>query len=268
MISFDQVLLLEERVESAVKKIEQLNAENAALRAKVAELSNALNAKSEQFSSFQSDQSKIEEGILKALSRLNAVENVVLQASGAAQSVSVSSEHIASEQTRSESVTSTQTQPVAEPVQVVQGNVPEPKEPVTAALSQDTKQVQGVPVQNAVPSFDSMNVSEPGKENMERQAEPVSSEENVQNQHLPQEIDVPVERLAPNTSVLGQDEAGSAGSESIPSDVGFEYGESDPSVSKRSDVFQQAAVAKPVGQNARIEADSQSQSAQPMFDIF
>ena len=83
MISFDQVLLLEEKVESAVKKIEQLNAENAALRAKVAELSNALEAKSEQFSSFQSDQSKIEEGILKALSRLNAVENVVLSASTA-----------------------------------------------------------------------------------------------------------------------------------------------------------------------------------------
>ena len=85
MISFDQVLLLEEKVESAVKKIEQLNAENAALRSKCAELSNALNAKSEQFSSFQSDQSKIEEGILKALSRLNAVENVVLQAASAAQ---------------------------------------------------------------------------------------------------------------------------------------------------------------------------------------
>ena len=80
MISFDQVLLLEEKVESAVKKIEQLNAENAALRSKCAELSNALEAKSEQFSSFESNQSKIEEGILKALSRLNAVENVVLQA--------------------------------------------------------------------------------------------------------------------------------------------------------------------------------------------
>ncbi len=98
MISFDQVLLLEERVESAVKKIEQLNAENAALRAKVAELSNALNAKSEQFSTFQSDQSKIEEGILKALSRLNAVENVVLQASGAAQAVSQASSPVQAEQ--------------------------------------------------------------------------------------------------------------------------------------------------------------------------
>ena len=84
MISIDQVLLLEEKVESAVKKIEQLNAENAALRRKCAELSNAFNAKSEQFSTFQNDQSKIEEGILKALSRLNAVENVVLQATGTA----------------------------------------------------------------------------------------------------------------------------------------------------------------------------------------
>jgi len=83
MISFDQVLLLEEKVESAVKKIEQLNAENAALRSKVEELSNALNAKSEQFTSFQSDQSKIEEGILKALNRLNAVENVILSATDA-----------------------------------------------------------------------------------------------------------------------------------------------------------------------------------------
>ncbi|MCR4821630.1 MAG: cell division protein ZapB [Treponema sp.] len=83
MISIDQVLLLEERVESAVKKIEQLNAENAALRSKCAELTNALAAKSEQFSSFESNQSKIEEGILKALSRLNAVENVVLSASSA-----------------------------------------------------------------------------------------------------------------------------------------------------------------------------------------
>ena len=88
MISIDQVLLLEEKVESAVKKIEQLNAENAALRRKCAELSNAFNAKSEQFSTFQNDQSKIEESILKALGRLNAVENVVLQAAGAAQTSS------------------------------------------------------------------------------------------------------------------------------------------------------------------------------------
>ena len=82
MISLDQVLLLEEKVESAVAKIAQLNAENAALRSKCAELTNALSAKTEQFSSFQSDQSKIEEGILKALERLNTVENAVLELEG------------------------------------------------------------------------------------------------------------------------------------------------------------------------------------------
>ncbi|MBO6220256.1 MAG: cell division protein ZapB [Treponema sp.] len=113
MISFDQVLLLEEKVESAVKKIEQLNAENAALRSKCAELSNALDAKSEQFSSFESNQSKIEEGILKALSRLNAVENVVLQAS-ATQSPSVSSQVA---QIQSAPVSNSEDQiPVPEPV--------------------------------------------------------------------------------------------------------------------------------------------------------
>ena len=83
MISLDQVILLEEKVENAVAKIVQLNAENAALRRKCAELTNALSAKTEQFSSFQTDQGKIEEGILKALERLNAVENAVHTATAA-----------------------------------------------------------------------------------------------------------------------------------------------------------------------------------------
>jgi len=80
MITLDQILTLQEKVESAVKKIEQLTAENAALRSKCVELTNALSAKTEQFSSFEADQSKIENGLLKALERLNAVENAVLNA--------------------------------------------------------------------------------------------------------------------------------------------------------------------------------------------
>ena len=124
MISFDQVLLLEEKVESAVKKIEQLNAENAALRNKCAELSNALKAKSEQFSSFESDQSKIEEGILKALSRLNAVENVVLSAT-AAQSPS---------------------NPV--PVAPVQSTTPSVSEPEPAPAVEENFSAQEEPLEN------------------------------------------------------------------------------------------------------------------------
>jgi len=194
MISFDQVLLLEERVESAVKKIEQLNAENAALRAKVAELSNALNAKSEQFSTFQSDQSKIEEGILKALSRLNAVENVVLQASGTAQSVS-------------------QPQPAVAPVSVAQVEpVSEPKEPVVAAHPQNPN-----PVQSAEPSFDSMNVSE-------------SVVQNVQPQSIPEEIEVPVQLNIQSQPVQNQVVESTPVSDSIAPDIGFEFGDVDSQV--------------------------------------
>ena len=79
MISLDQVFLLEQKVESAVAKIQQLQAENDALRSKCDELTNALSAKSEQLSSFEADQSQIESGIKKALDRLNSIENSVLK---------------------------------------------------------------------------------------------------------------------------------------------------------------------------------------------
>ncbi len=80
MISLDQVLLLEQKVESAVAKIAQLQAENDALRSKCAELTNALSTKSEQLTTIESDQNRIESGILKALDRLNSIENSVLKA--------------------------------------------------------------------------------------------------------------------------------------------------------------------------------------------
>ena len=79
MNTLDQVLLLEQKVESAVEKIQQLQAENDALRSKCAELTNALSAKSEQLSSFETDSSRIETGIQKALDRLNSIENSILK---------------------------------------------------------------------------------------------------------------------------------------------------------------------------------------------
>ena len=81
MVTLDQVLLLERKVENAVQKIEQLKAENDALRSKCAELTNALSAKTEQFSSFESDQNKIEAGILNALSKLSEIENSIIDIS-------------------------------------------------------------------------------------------------------------------------------------------------------------------------------------------
>ncbi|MCR4742549.1 MAG: cell division protein ZapB [Treponema sp.] len=86
MITLDQVYLLEQKVESAVEKIQQLQAENDALRKKCSELTNALSSKSEQLTSFESDQNQIENGIKKALERLNAIENSVLKTVQAAPS--------------------------------------------------------------------------------------------------------------------------------------------------------------------------------------
>lgn len=78
MLTFDQVLLLQEKIESAANKIKQLQAENDALRSKCAELTNALSSKSELLSNFETEQSKIENGILNALNRLNVIENSLL----------------------------------------------------------------------------------------------------------------------------------------------------------------------------------------------
>ncbi|MCR4949134.1 MAG: cell division protein ZapB [Treponema sp.] len=82
MISLDQILVLEQKVESAVGKIQQLEAENDALRNKCSELTNALSAKTEQLAAYESDQKKIESGIIKAIDRLNSIENSVLKAAG------------------------------------------------------------------------------------------------------------------------------------------------------------------------------------------
>ena len=84
MITLDQVKLLEQKIESAVDKITQLQAENDALRSKCSELTNALSAKSEQLSFLEQDQNMIESGILKALDRLNSIENSVLKSAGQA----------------------------------------------------------------------------------------------------------------------------------------------------------------------------------------
>lgn len=89
MINLDQLQLLEAKIESAVEKISQLQVENDALRNRVQELSNALSAKSEQLSiaeqkltDSEKSQELIESGILKALNRLNSIENSVLKSNG------------------------------------------------------------------------------------------------------------------------------------------------------------------------------------------
>ena len=78
MVSIDQVLLLQEKVESAVQKIVQLKSENDALRSKCSELTNALSEKTELLNSFKADEEKIESSIKNAISRLDTLENNVI----------------------------------------------------------------------------------------------------------------------------------------------------------------------------------------------
>lgn len=78
MAVIDQVLLLQEKVESAVEKIIQLKSENDALRSKCSELTNALSEKTELLNSFTADEQKIESSIKNAISRLDTLENNVI----------------------------------------------------------------------------------------------------------------------------------------------------------------------------------------------
>ncbi len=85
MISLEQVLLLQKKVETAVETIKALNAEisqlrdeNAALQTQCAELSKALSDKTELVSLLEADQNHIEESIINALNQLDTVENAIL----------------------------------------------------------------------------------------------------------------------------------------------------------------------------------------------
>lgn len=89
MVTLDQVLLLQEKVETAVKKITSLNervmqleSENDALRSKCAELTKAISEKSELVSTLEDTQAKIEQSILVTLNRLDAVQDSILSQDG------------------------------------------------------------------------------------------------------------------------------------------------------------------------------------------
>ena len=162
MISLDQVYLLEQKVESAVEKIQQLQAENDALRNKCTELTNALSVKSEQLSNFESDQSQIENGIKKALDRLNSIENSVLK----------------------NTAQNTQAVQAAKPVQAAPAAQPAPVQ--TPAPQAEAVKPAAAPVESA-PSFDTMETVPQASQEAEKIQEEA---ENIPEQIFEDEIDV------------------------------------------------------------------------------
>lgn len=168
MITLDQVYLLEQKVESAVAKIQQLQADNDALRKKCAELTNALSSKSEQLNSFESDQTQIENGIKKALDRLSLIENSLLKAAG-------------------------QGLPV-QPVQTPQPVVTKPVETTTFVAAPITSTPVETPeaeinLNDSLPSFDTMetiSVSEDDTSESEKQLEETLNwDESVSEEQAP-----------------------------------------------------------------------------------
>ncbi len=149
MISLDQVYLLEQKVESAVEKIQQLQAENDALRSKCNELTNALSAKSEQLSNFESDQDQIETGIKKALDRLNSIENSVLKTAAQINQTAQAAKPAVTPAPQTQTAATVQSTPSFDTMDTVPETTEEPTE---------TNEEESVNIPEQV--FDSTNVEE------------------------------------------------------------------------------------------------------------
>ncbi len=83
MISLEQIKLLEQKVEQALKKIIVLQNNNATLQTENEELKVEIELLKEQCERLEKDEEKIEQGILNVLDKLNNVEDTVRQAQGA-----------------------------------------------------------------------------------------------------------------------------------------------------------------------------------------
>ncbi|HPM72962.1 MAG TPA: cell division protein ZapB [Spirochaetales bacterium] len=80
MISLEQVRALESRVEKAVALIAALRAENASMRSGLSAAESRVAELEGLVSEFQKDQSRIEQGIIEALRKLDSFEDAVHEA--------------------------------------------------------------------------------------------------------------------------------------------------------------------------------------------
>lgn len=77
MISLEQIRILEQKVESALARLKELQNENAVLKHENTELKTQVNELNETCSRFEQEEGKIEQGILHVLNRLNTMEDTV-----------------------------------------------------------------------------------------------------------------------------------------------------------------------------------------------
>ncbi|WP_314743918.1 cell division protein ZapB, partial [Treponema lecithinolyticum] len=77
MISLEQIRILEQKVESALARLKELQNENAVLKHENTELKTQVSELNETCSRFEQEEGKIEQGILHVLNRLNTMEDTV-----------------------------------------------------------------------------------------------------------------------------------------------------------------------------------------------
>ncbi|MDR0602486.1 MAG: cell division protein ZapB [Treponema sp.] len=77
MVTLDQVKLLETRVEKAIGYVERVGGENAELREKLDSYQKRIDELEVLVQTFREDQSRIEDGILSTLDRLNRFEDAI-----------------------------------------------------------------------------------------------------------------------------------------------------------------------------------------------
>lgn len=75
MVSIEQIRLLEQKVHSAVNRIDVLKEENQSLKSKLGEYETRILELERLIESFKQDQGEIEQGILTALDELNRLED-------------------------------------------------------------------------------------------------------------------------------------------------------------------------------------------------
>ncbi|NOY10171.1 MAG: cell division protein ZapB [Spirochaetes bacterium] len=82
MIRIDQIKILEDRVNRAIELIKTLREENRTLRAGLDSAQSKIDELEGLVDTFKSEQSEIEEGILRALENLDKIEDEVFTAEG------------------------------------------------------------------------------------------------------------------------------------------------------------------------------------------
>ncbi|MCQ2611062.1 MAG: hypothetical protein MJ169_04880 [Treponema sp.] len=196
MVSIDQVLLLQQKVESAVQKIVQLKAENDALRSKCSGLTNALSENTELLATHTAEEKKIEDSISKTIDRLSCVDSTgSVTVNAEAESVPSPSQPVNNFKPQSQDF---QTENISQnPIQAeTEVSAPEVAVNQTPVQAETEIAVNQEPSENSIEPEITDSTENTIEESIEEPEIPQTEEEALQkifdSNNIPSEIEVPV----------------------------------------------------------------------------